>query len=136
MKRLKSNIRIAASRQAIWAILMETTDYPDWNPLWKEAKGSWEEDQRMRLELQVADKSKTISPKVLKRLEYERLEWQRTNWLWSFDCWEQLILLSEHAEETVVTHHIYYGGWANSMSPKAYQVASLAFLKALKTRVE
>lgn len=136
MKELKSTLRIQASRQAIWAILMNTQDYPNWNPYWIAAVGDWTEGERIRFQQAVGGRAKSVRPKVLKKMTHERLEWQRKGWLGSFTCWEQLILLSEDAEQTVVKHHIYHGGWGSRLASSKYQAASQAFLEALKTEAE
>lgn len=49
MKEMSATIEIAAPPQAVWAVLVDLSRYPDWNPLFREATGEIATGKRIRL---------------------------------------------------------------------------------------
>jgi hypothetical protein len=46
---MSATIEIAAPPQAVWAVLVDLSRYPDWNPLFREATGEIATGKRIRL---------------------------------------------------------------------------------------
>jgi hypothetical protein len=49
VKEMSATIEIAAPPQAVWAVLVDLSRYPDWNPLFREATGEIATGKRIRL---------------------------------------------------------------------------------------
>jgi hypothetical protein len=49
VKEMSATIEIAAPPQAVWAVLVDLSRYPDWNPVFREATGEIAAGKRIRL---------------------------------------------------------------------------------------
>jgi hypothetical protein len=49
VKEMSATIEIAASPLAVWAVLVDLSRYPDWNPVFREATGEIAAGKRIRL---------------------------------------------------------------------------------------
>lgn len=77
MKRLRTEIRIAASPERVWDVLMDFERYPDWNPFVRSIEGSPRPGERIRVRLEPPGmKGMTLRPRVV-AVERPRLfRWQ------------------------------------------------------------
>ena len=78
MKKLHTEIVIAASAERVWKELVDFAAYPQWNPLVKEASGELVEGKRLRVRLVAGKREMKVSPKLLKVVPNRELRWRGT----------------------------------------------------------
>lgn len=77
MKKIESSIRINASAGIIWGILMDTANYPEWNPFIRQLSGTLETGERLEVKLQPEGDKEYIFKPLVQTLEHE----QEFSWL-------------------------------------------------------
>lgn len=76
MKRLFTEIDIAAPPEQVWSVLTDFARYPEWNPFVISIAGVAEEGARLRIKLQpVGSRALTFRPRVTQVTEARVLEW-------------------------------------------------------------
>ena len=73
---LRTKTDIAASPEAVWAVLSDLPSYPSWNPFIREAKGTLAAGERLEVELHPArGRSMRFRPTVLAAQPGRELRW-------------------------------------------------------------
>jgi hypothetical protein len=76
MKRIETEIQIAASPETVWKILTDLEQYPEWNPFIRNAQGQLKEDQKLAVRIAPpGSKEMTFKPMVTTVIEYVEFSW-------------------------------------------------------------
>ena len=76
MKELRTEIEIQASDKRVWQLLTDFTNFPQWNPFIRQAKGEAKVGARLEVHLQPSGASgMTFKPVVLKVEPNRELRW-------------------------------------------------------------
>lgn len=76
MKTIETNIHINAAPETVWAILMDADNYPKWNPLIQQLRGSIIKGERLEATLQVGERKPMVfKPTVLVKDENAEFRW-------------------------------------------------------------
>jgi hypothetical protein len=74
-KRLAHTIEIAAKVDAVWAILTDFANYPNWNPFVPQAEGQLEKGQRIKIRLVMGKRATPVRPVVTRVDRPHELRW-------------------------------------------------------------
>jgi hypothetical protein len=76
MHTIETKIEIDATPEAVWAVLVDTAAYPDWNPFVRSLEGDLRVGERVRVRLQPSDgRGITIRPVLRVVDEPHELRW-------------------------------------------------------------
>jgi hypothetical protein len=77
VKEMSATIEIAAPPQAVWAVLVDLSRYPDWNPVFREAAGEIATGKRIRLRSvhPANGRMMTVKPKIVSADPGTELRW-------------------------------------------------------------
>lgn len=76
MKRIETEIQIAASPETVWKILTDLEQYPEWNPFIRNAQGRLKEGQKLAVRIAPpGSKEMTFKPTVTTVIEYAEFSW-------------------------------------------------------------
>ena len=71
-KSVKAELEISASPDAIWAVLIDSAGYPDWNPIFVSVEGDFSLDSEMKIDMKMNGEVSKVTAKVINRKD---LEW-------------------------------------------------------------
>lgn len=75
-KEIKTEIRINASAEKVWAILMDFENYPIWNPFITSIKGEVEKGNTITVRIAPPKgKAMTFEPKIIEKTKNKELRW-------------------------------------------------------------
>jgi hypothetical protein len=76
LKRLSSEIEIAASPEQVWAVLVDLRDYPRWNPFITRIEGELVQDSTLEVVLRPPGREGMVfRPRLLIVIEGRELKW-------------------------------------------------------------
>jgi hypothetical protein len=76
MKELFTEIEIAASPERVWRILVDFSQFPEWNPFIREAEGEIKEGSRLKVRIEPPGGTRMTFRPVVKRVVMNReLRW-------------------------------------------------------------
>lgn len=79
--RIESRIGVQAPAEAIWAVLGDVENWPDWNPIYPKAVGSLRIGARLELTLALpGEVQREIEPKVIDWVPNEQILWSDITW--------------------------------------------------------
>jgi hypothetical protein len=74
---IKTAISINARPEKIWNILIDTNQYPSWNPFIKKIEGKWAVGNQIKVTVQPENASEmTFKPKILSFQENKQILWK------------------------------------------------------------
>lgn len=74
-QRVARSVDIAASPEKVWSVLTDFAAYAEWNPFMREASGTPEEGEKLRILLNSGDSEMTFTPTVLVAVPGSELRW-------------------------------------------------------------
>lgn len=98
---IKTEIRINASAQKIWSILIDFEDYPKWNPLILSVDGTVAEGKQIEVRI----KGSTFNPVVTAYEINHRLQWRGKLLFHCLFSGEHRFTLTEHADGYTTFQH-------------------------------
>lgn len=142
MKSVHTTIDIAASKETIWNILMDTEKYPEWNPLVVALSGELKEGNNIEINVSLGKgKPSVFKPKILALKEGAELRWLGSLFVKGlFDGEHAFQLVPQADGSTRLMHAEVFTGVLSSMIfgmiGNDTQRAFEAMNKALKQRAE
>ena len=74
---IATSVRIAATPERVWAMLLDFPRYPEWNPFVRSIEGSPTESSRLKVTISPpGGKSMTFRPIVLRNIPRQELRWK------------------------------------------------------------
>ena len=135
-KSVHAELIINGSPSEVWAKIMETASYGEWNPIFVAVEGVFAEGARMRVEMRLSDGSTTPVEALVEELVPEQKLHQRAGMAGVLTA-DHLWLLEDVPEGTRVVQHEEYRGIGVLFYDPAYvQVLYQQGLAALKSRLE
>ena len=71
-KSVRAELVIPASPASIWSVLMDTSGYRDWNPIFVSAQGVFNEGGTISYQMQIGDEPAVGVEPTVRKLEVER----------------------------------------------------------------
>lgn len=106
MKRIVTQVDIAASASRVWHVLTDFAAYPQWNPFITEIAGSAEVGQRLRVRIHPPGRSTmTFRPTVLTAEPGRQLRWRGQLFIPGLFDGEHLFLIERVDEGRVRLNH-------------------------------
>lgn len=136
-KTITTQITIAAPIHEVWKVLMNTKDYPEWNPFVKELNGDLVEGKKIT----VALPGMKFKPTVEVVHENKEFRWQgHLLFRGVFDGQHQFLLEAISDNQTLFTHQEHFKGilvpFMKKMLEGDTKSGFIAMNEALKARVE
>jgi hypothetical protein len=75
MERLETTITVDAPRERVWEILMNFSEYSDWNPFIVSIRGMQEIGARLSVVMRIDHKKMTLKPEIITLDEPVAFEW-------------------------------------------------------------
>ncbi len=75
METLETQISIDAPQERVWEILMNFSEYPEWNPFIVSIRGMQETGARLSVEMRIDHKKMTFKPEIITLDEPAAFEW-------------------------------------------------------------
>ncbi len=139
MKSASASIQIDAPPMAVWAVLVDLSRYPEWNPLFREASGQVAVGTRVRLRSvhPANGRLMTVKPKITVAEPGVELRWVAS--LPGIMSGEHSFALTQADGGTRLVQSETYGGLLMAFSGQTAGRAEVSFRalnQALKERVE
>ncbi len=141
MKEIITDITIHASKERVWSILTNFSEYPEWNPFIRSLEGQAVKGTRLLTTLQLKDRKPMVfKPVVTVSDVHQKFEWLGTAFLNSFRG-RHYFILEEIGKKKVKFIHgeqftgILAGPFHNRLA-RSTQEAFTEMNKALKGRAE
>ncbi|WP_338814917.1 SRPBCC domain-containing protein [Bernardetia sp. Wsw4-3y2] len=139
MKQYHTKITINSPLETVWTALVNTENYPNWNPLVGKLEGNLAEEQTIKT--YIIPLGNTYSPKIIAFVPYNQLTWkgiQGASFLIAGEHYYKLRKVDN--QNTELLHGEYFTGLLSFFIPKKLlQKMENAFLEhnqALKTLLE
>ncbi|WP_338793919.1 SRPBCC domain-containing protein [Bernardetia sp. MNP-M8] len=139
MKQYHTKITINSPLETVWTALVDTENYPNWNPLVGKLEGNLAEGQTIKT--YIIPLGNTYSPKIIAFVPYNQLTWkgvQGASFLMAGKHYYKLRKIDNQTTELL--HGEYFTGLFSFFIPKKLlQKMENAFLehnKALKVLLE
>ena len=100
-KDIKTSIKIQASRDQVWKVLMDFEKYPEWNTFITSISGSPKIKEKLKVSLQ----GMTFKPLVLVCKNYVEFKWLGHLWIKGLFDGEHRFYLRENADGTTNFEH-------------------------------
>jgi hypothetical protein len=76
MKKIRTEILIPAAVDQVWNVLLNTSEYPTWNPFIRNFEGEIEENKKVKISIAPPGGSgMSFSPTILKKEKNRELRW-------------------------------------------------------------
>ena len=138
-KSVRSEVTISASPEAVWKVLTEVDDYPNWNPTMRVLEGAFQEGAEVKYEFTDGDGNKSEIGAKVKRVREPELINQSggISGVITFNHFYRIEPVSAQPGLTRVIIHEEYAGfyvwfWNPDSVERAYEKLNLA----LQDRVE
>ena len=137
-KSVRAELVIPASPASIWRVLMDTSGYRDWNPIFVSAQGVFKEGGTISYQMQIGDEPAVGVEPTVRQLEVER-EINQFGGLRGVLTYNHTWRLEPMGEGTKVSQHEEYRGlyvwfWDPSPVERAYTQALVALQARLDAR--
>ena len=142
MKDLTTEIEINSSPQAVWDILTDFSNYPQWNPILTKVVGQLSIGNKLEIHLTtVGGKSRIYHPKITKIIPNQELRWTGKFFLPQIFSGERIFLIEQisHDKINFINKEIFSGIVLKSVSQKTGDDILMSFKKmneALKKTAE
>ena len=135
-KSVRAELVIAASPASIWSVLMDTSSYRDWNPIFVSAQGVFKEGGTISYQMKIGESPAVGVEPSVRKLEAER-EINQFGGLGGVLTYNHTWRLEPMGESTKVSQHEEYRGlyvwfWDPSPVERVYTEA----LVALQARLD
>ncbi len=135
-KSVRAELVIPASPAAIWSVLMETSGYRDWNPIFVSAQGVFNEGGTISYQMKIGDSPAVGVEPTVRKLEVER-EINQFGGLHGVLTYNHTWRLEPMGESTKVSQHEEYQGlYVWFWDPRPVERAYTQALAALQTRLD
>lgn len=137
MKRISTQIDIAASPATVWSILIDNARYPEWNPYYVKVEGAFRVGNQLRVEICKPNGERVeTDPYVMQVVPMRLLTWGG-GIEGIFYREHRFVLESSHAGNTRLTHREDFSGTAVSFASLGYVEEGYNLVNAaLKHRAE
>jgi hypothetical protein len=141
MKEIKTEIFISSSKEKVWKILTNFSQYPEWNPFIRSLEGSAIKDTRLVATLQLKDRKPMVFKPVVTVSEAEKkFEWLGTTPLNVFNGRHYFIVEELGEKQVRLVHGEQFTGiFAGPFHKRLALPTKHGFMemnKALKERAE
>ena len=142
MKDLTTEIEINSSPQAVWDILTDFSNYPQWNPILTKVVGQLSIGNKLEIHITtVGGKSRIYHPKITKIVPNQDLRWTGKFFLPQIFSGERIFLIEKVSNDKInfVNKEIFSGIGIKLAPQKMENDILLSFKKmneALKKTVE
>jgi hypothetical protein len=110
MRVISTETSIDAPPAAVWTVLTDFADYPDWNPFITNAEGTLAVGEILTLRMVSGGKPQTFTPEVRAVRENEELRWLGAlRWSWLFSA-EHRFALTAVGDGTRLVHSEVFRG--------------------------
>ncbi len=135
-KTFHAELVIPTPPEAVWAVLMDTENYPDWNPVFVAVKGRYSEGATVTNSVRFPDGS-TVDMKATVRTLTEGREIRQYGGVPGFLTFDHRWILEPAEGGTrVVQHEVDRGLWLWFWNSEWIEPAYLNTIEALSDRVE
>lgn len=135
-KSVHAELVIDAPPSVVWAAIVDTASYGEWNPIFETVDGTFAEGATMSISMQLEDGSFTPVEAVVEEMVPNQKLHQRAGFPGVLTANHQWLLEATAAGTRVIQHEEYRGVGVLFYDPSYVQVLYAEGLAALKVRIE
>ena len=135
-KSVHAELVINAPAAAVWAVILDSASYGEWNPIFESVEGTFSEGARMAISMRLEDGSFTPVEAVVEELVPNQMLHQRAGFPGLLTADHQWLLEQTPEGTRVIQHEEYRGVGVLFYDPSYVQALYAEGLAALKARLE